>query len=163
MLGDGGPGVLLADDEEAKVVAGGMMAGRLGGDPEVMLRDVRFVIGDYVAVAILPPLGNGNVAPGLGAGMGRGGRDVRAGEMGDQYGGGKMGGPRENGFGGGFRGGEGEPGVVVKADPEALLYLVGSGEEVRGCQMGHREVVMEGEEVGIGGESVEDNGFIILC
>jgi histone deacetylase complex subunit SAP18 len=103
VLGDGGPGVLPADEEEAKIVAGGMMAGRLGGDPEVMLRDVRFVIGDYVAVAILPPLGNGNVAPGLGAGMGRG-RDVRAAEMGDQFGGGKMGGPRENGFGGGFRG-----------------------------------------------------------
>jgi hypothetical protein len=39
---------------------------------------------------------------------------------------------------------------------------VGSGGEVRGCRMVRREVVMEWEEVGIGGERVGDNGFTIF-
>ncbi len=84
-----------------------------------MLQDVRFVIGDYIAVAILPPLGNGSVAPapgpalsgpGMAGGMARGGgRAVDGRRSGPQlaFGGGvaKMGGARENGFGsGGFRG-----------------------------------------------------------
>jgi histone deacetylase complex subunit SAP18 len=76
-----------------------------------MLKDVRFVIGDYIAVAILPPLGNGNVAPMLGPGqssgmgMARGGRSVDVGRDPQVSGGGagKFGGGRENGFGG-FRG-----------------------------------------------------------
>jgi histone deacetylase complex subunit SAP18 len=125
VVGDGGPGVLPADEEVAKIVAGGPMAGRLGGDPEFMLKDARFVIGDYIAVAILPPLGNGNIAPMLnsgpapGMGMGRGGRVTRPGEMDEDHhfsGGsaGRLAGPRENGFGGfrvrGGRGWGGPPG-----------------------------------------------------
>lgn len=108
MIGDDGPGVVPQDEEEAKLtVAAGRAA---AGAPDVMLKDVRFVIGDYIAVAILPPLGNGNVAPVLGpgpqsAGMGAIARSGRAAEVGrDQLsfggGGGKMGGARENGFGG---------------------------------------------------------------
>jgi len=104
IIGDGGPGI-LPDPDEAVIVAGGMMAGELGGEPEKTLQDARFVIGDYVSCAILPPAANGGVAPppvpsgpirGAGFGVGRGMND---------FGGGRgMGGPRENGFGGGFRG-----------------------------------------------------------
>jgi histone deacetylase complex subunit SAP18 len=113
VIGDDGPGVLPAYEDEAKLVASGPLAGRVAGEPEVMLKDVRFVIGDYIAVAILPPLGNGNVAPMLGPGgqntgmgMARGGRAVEVGRDQQSFGGGggKMGGARENGFGGGFRG-----------------------------------------------------------
>jgi histone deacetylase complex subunit SAP18 len=97
VIGDGGPGV-FPDEEEAAIVAGGQMAGLLGGDPEKTLQDAKFVIGDYVSCAIMPPMSNGSVAPppqgparggfGAGRGMDFGGRGM---------------GPRENGFGG-FRG-----------------------------------------------------------
>ena len=63
----------------------------------------------------------------------------------------------------GLGGGGGEAGVVVRVGREELLYLVGSGGEAKGYQMARREVVTEGEEVGIDGEMAEDNGFIILC
>jgi histone deacetylase complex subunit SAP18 len=113
VIGDG-EGVLPSDEEEQSIVTDGPMAGRLGGDPEVMLRDVKFVIGDHIAVAILPPLVGGSVAPPLaqgqgqavGIGMGRG-RGTRPGDQGGSYepygSGGAAGGLRENGFGG-FRG-----------------------------------------------------------
>lgn len=101
-----------SDDEEQPVVADGLMAERLGGDPEVMLRDVKFVIGDHIAVAVLPPLGDGSVAPPLAVGqghvmgMGRG-RGLRPGDQGGLYepygSGGSSGGLRENGFTG-YRG-----------------------------------------------------------
>ena len=97
VIGDGGPGV-FPDEGEAAIVAGGQMAGLLGGDPEKTLQDAKFVIGDYVSCAIMPPMSNGSVAPppqgparggfGAGRGMDFGGRGM---------------GPRENGFGG-FRG-----------------------------------------------------------
>ncbi|TVY68635.1 Histone deacetylase complex subunit SAP18, partial [Lachnellula suecica] len=62
VIGDGGPGI-LPDEEEAAIVADGQMAGPLGGEPEKTLQDARFVIGDYVSCAIMPPLANGGVAP----------------------------------------------------------------------------------------------------
>ncbi|CAN9097216.1 unnamed protein product [Alternaria alternata] len=62
---------------------------QLDGDPDKTLADVRFMIGDYVACAILPPLPDGSVpaAPPPLSGPGRGPPG--------QYGRG-----RENGFGG---------------------------------------------------------------
>ncbi|TVY93110.1 Histone deacetylase complex subunit, partial [Lachnellula willkommii] len=47
VIGDGGPGI-LPDEEEAGIVAGGPVAGPLGGEPDKTLQDARFVIGDYV-------------------------------------------------------------------------------------------------------------------
>ncbi|KAG0647030.1 Sin3-associated polypeptide p18 [Hyphodiscus hymeniophilus] len=104
VIGDDGPGI-LPDEEEAAIVAGGQVAGSLGGEPDKTLQDAKFVIGDYIACAILPALANGAVAPPPARGpFGRGGGD---------FGGNRMvpGGPRENGFGfrgrGGPRGGGG--------------------------------------------------------
>lgn len=94
----------------------------LDGDAEKTLQDARFIIGDYIACAILPPLSNGSVAPPLSrtdsAGFARGGYGNGAGRGGaagarDAYPGRRdgFGGPRENGFGeghfGGGRGGRG--------------------------------------------------------
>ena len=89
------------------------MAGALGGEPERTLQDARFVIGDYVSCAILPPLDNGNVAPPPGGPPVRGFAGERRGGLSGDFGsrGGGFGGPRENGFGfrgrGGPRGGGG--------------------------------------------------------
>lgn len=105
VIGDGGPGI-LPDEEEAGIVAGGPMAGPLEGEPDKTLQDARFVIGDYVSCAILPPLPNGGVVPppaGAARGGFGGGRPHMGGDFGGRGGGG-FGGPRENGFGGGFRG-----------------------------------------------------------
>ena len=104
VIGEG----LFPDEEEAQIVAGGVMAGQLGGEPEKALQDARFVIGDFVACAVLPPLANGSVAPPVG-GAPRGGGGAYGGRM--EYGGRGgmgmvmgMGGPRENGYGGAYRG-----------------------------------------------------------
>ena len=64
VVGAGGPGALPLPDE-ADIVAGGPMAGEVGGDPEKTLQDARFVIGDYISCAIFPPLPNGSIAPPL--------------------------------------------------------------------------------------------------
>ncbi|EHK99120.1 hypothetical protein M7I_4952 [Glarea lozoyensis 74030] len=102
VIGDGGPGI-LPDEEESEIVAGGPVAGALGGEPEKTLQDARFVIGDYVSCAILPPLENGSVAPPPGGPPTRGfGGERRGGMSGDFAPRGGFGGPRENGFG--FRG-----------------------------------------------------------
>ncbi|KAL2869256.1 SAP18 family protein [Aspergillus lucknowensis] len=69
-----------------------------GNDAEKTLQDARFVIGDFVDCAILPPLEDGSVAPALTGGRGpmtAGGGGMRA--------------FRDNGFGGG-RGGRGRGG-----------------------------------------------------
>lgn len=71
IIGNDGPGI-YPDDEEAAIVAGGQVAGALGGEPDKTLQDARFVIGDYVSCAILPALANGEVAPPPG-GSSRGG------------------------------------------------------------------------------------------
>ena len=72
------------------------LKGAYSGDAEKTLADARFVIGDYVSCAILPPLTDGSVAP------------LPAPEMGRGYGGpsGGRGGPRDGGYGrGGYGGG----------------------------------------------------------
>ena len=114
MVGGDGPGIVPEEidavgdgngaDGTAKipgpVVKEGLMVGKLEGDPEKTLQEARFVIGDYVDCAILAPLADGSVNPGVGPAAGVVGR-------GNGYGGGRgtmMGGPRENGFGA-FRGG----------------------------------------------------------
>jgi histone deacetylase complex subunit SAP18 len=102
VIGDGGPGI-LPDEEESEIVAGGLVAGALGGEPEKTLQDARFQIGDYVSCAVLPPSENGSVAPPPGGPPTRGfGGDRRGGLGGDFGSRGGFGGPRENGFG--FRG-----------------------------------------------------------
>jgi histone deacetylase complex subunit SAP18 len=99
IIGDRGPGV-FPDEDEAAIVAGGQMAGSLGGEPEKTLQDARFVIGDYVACAILPAMANGSVAPPPnGPIRGGGGFGAGRGDFGGRIG------PRENGFG--YRGGRG--------------------------------------------------------
>ncbi|KAI9807044.1 MAG: hypothetical protein M1825_005761 [Sarcosagium campestre] len=105
--GGGGAGSRL-DDEVSGIVAGGRMAGELGGEPSKTLQDARFVIGDYISCAVLPPLPNGSVAPPPAPGGGRlGGTGGGGGARGDFGGGralsGSAGVPRENGFGSGFR------------------------------------------------------------
>ena len=65
VLAGDGQGVLPNNDEEATVVAGGPMAGELGGEPEKSLQEARLVIGDYVSCAIYPALSNGSVVPAL--------------------------------------------------------------------------------------------------
>ncbi|PSS22377.1 hypothetical protein M430DRAFT_98405 [Amorphotheca resinae ATCC 22711] len=105
VIGDGGPGI-LPDEDEAAIVAGGQMAGPLGGEPDKTLQDARFVIGDYVSCAILPAMANGAVAPPpSGPIRGAGGYGPGRGD----YGGGRAGPPgaRENGYG--FRGRRGGP------------------------------------------------------
>lgn len=109
IIGDGGPGI-LPDDDEVAIVAGGPMAGALGGEPDKTLQDARFVIGDYVSCAILPSLPNGSVAPPP-SGPSRGGGAFGSGRADLGGRGGGFGGSRENGFGyrgrGGSRGGGG--------------------------------------------------------
>ncbi|KAM5353811.1 hypothetical protein ACJ41O_000461 [Fusarium nematophilum] len=67
------------------------------------LNDARFVVGDYISCAVLPPLSDGSVAPASSVRRepASGPRDGRGGYRGGLHG-------RENGFGrGGFRGGRG--------------------------------------------------------
>jgi histone deacetylase complex subunit SAP18 len=52
--------VIGAGLNDAEPAAGPV--GALEGDAEKTLQDARFVIGDYVSCAILPPLANGEVA-----------------------------------------------------------------------------------------------------
>jgi histone deacetylase complex subunit SAP18 len=66
-------------------------------DAEKTLADARFVIGDYVDCAILPPLDDGSVAPPIQGGRGPPSAVVGGGMR-------AFGPPRENGFGGGRRG-----------------------------------------------------------
>ncbi|KAI1374690.1 Sin3 associated polypeptide p18-domain-containing protein [Hypoxylon crocopeplum] len=63
VVGDGGRG-LDPDDPEAEK--------RLDTDADKTLSEARFVVGDFISCAILPPLYDGSVAPVSSAGMGRG-------------------------------------------------------------------------------------------
>lgn len=72
MIGGDGTGRLPDEEEEKIVGTDGPMAGRLEGEPEKTLQDARFVIGDYVACAILPPGRDGEVQPSSAAGVGGG-------------------------------------------------------------------------------------------
>lgn len=77
-----------------------------GSDTERTLQDVRFVIGDYVDCAILPPLEDGSVAPPIISGRGAVGGPGSIG--------GGMRAFRENGFGFG-RSGRGRGGDRIPA------------------------------------------------
>jgi len=92
VIGQGGPGV---ED---------VLEGPLEGDSEKTLQDARFVIGDFVCCAILPPLDGGGVAPPIvgGSGGGRGGYGFTGGRGGGDFGRLQRG---DMGGGGGFRGG----------------------------------------------------------
>jgi len=134
VIGDGGPGI-LPDDEEAAIVAGGQVAGILGGEPQRTLQDAKFVIGDYIDCAIFPLLDNGNVAPPPGSN--RGGNSFGAGR--GDFGRGM--GPRENGPGfrgrGGPRGGFGQGfGVGVPSGEWRRGERVPEGPSGRGRDFG---------------------------
>lgn len=90
----GGRDAVLDSDD-----AVGAATDNLEGDAERTLADARFVIGDYVACSIYPPMADGRVQPPPAMG-GRGPREPYAPPRG-------LPGPRENGFGGGYRGGRG--------------------------------------------------------
>ncbi|KAI0538478.1 Sin3 associated polypeptide p18-domain-containing protein [Xylaria digitata] len=64
VIGDGGPG-LDPEDVDAEQTLDDT-------DPDKTLGDARFVVGDYISCAILPPLHDGSVAPASSARMGRG-------------------------------------------------------------------------------------------
>ncbi|KAL4915895.1 Sin3 associated polypeptide p18-domain-containing protein [Aspergillus aurantiobrunneus] len=94
------------DEEQPRNGAAGSRAGAFrlqGNDADRTLQDARFVIGDYVDCAILPPLEDGSVAPPL---MGGRGPNV----------GGGMRAFRDSGFGGG-RGGRGGRGSGDRGIP----------------------------------------------
>ncbi|KAL8901186.1 MAG: hypothetical protein Q9207_005332, partial [Kuettlingeria erythrocarpa] len=104
VIGGDGPGILPTEEEKEVLGEGaGLMKGELQGEPEKTLRDVRFVVGDWVDCAVIEGRGDGGVAPlpRRGDFMGAGG-GPRGG-----YGGG-----RENGFGGGRGRGGGRGGFV---------------------------------------------------
>ncbi|KAI0166606.1 hypothetical protein GGR57DRAFT_31538 [Xylariaceae sp. FL1272] len=69
VIGDGGPG-LDPDNPDANITLEDT-------SPYKTLNDARFVVGDYISCAILPPLPDGSVAP---ASSARGGRGTGAGE-----------------------------------------------------------------------------------
>ncbi|KAI0976316.1 Sin3 associated polypeptide p18-domain-containing protein [Xylaria arbuscula] len=64
VIGDGGAGLDPEDIEAAKTFDDTNAGKTLG--------DARFVVGDYISCAILPPLSDGSVAPASSARMGRG-------------------------------------------------------------------------------------------
>ncbi|KAI1164231.1 hypothetical protein F5B18DRAFT_671184 [Nemania serpens] len=64
VIGDGGPG-LDPEDVDAEHDLDDT-------DPDKSLGDARFVVGDYISCAILPPLPDGSVTPASSARMGRG-------------------------------------------------------------------------------------------
>ncbi|CAI7625379.1 unnamed protein product [Penicillium bialowiezense] len=78
-------------------IHGGDEEERTGNEADKPLHDERFIVGDYIECAILPPLEDGSVAPVLGGGSG---------PMGGARGGGRGGmrAFRDNGFGGYPRG-----------------------------------------------------------
>ncbi|KAI1828422.1 hypothetical protein F4861DRAFT_490010 [Xylaria intraflava] len=64
VIGDGGPGLDPEDANADKTLD--------DTDPGKTLSDARFIVGDYISCAILPPLPDGSVAPASSARMGRG-------------------------------------------------------------------------------------------
>lgn len=64
VIGDGGPGLDPEDVDAQRTLD--------DTDPDKTLADARFVVGDYISCAILPPLPDGSVAPASSARMGRG-------------------------------------------------------------------------------------------
>lgn len=107
-------------------------------DANKTLLDARFIIGDYVSCAILPPLPNGAVAP-VPSGQGSAPRGPPRNGMNaprDEFRGGRdgYGPPRENGFGGrvGGRGGFGGGGDFGRGPPSGNVPI---GEWRRGEQI----------------------------
>ncbi|TGJ79789.1 hypothetical protein E0Z10_g8979 [Xylaria hypoxylon] len=64
VIGDGGPGLDPENVDTEQTLD--------DTDPDKTLADARFVVGDYISCAILPPLPDGSVAPASSARMGRG-------------------------------------------------------------------------------------------
>lgn len=111
-----GPSHVEENDEIPSNPGAGPRANRLqGNDAEKTLQDMRFVIGDYVDCAILPPLENGDVAPPLVAGRGPVGGP-----------GGGMRAFRENGMGRPSRG-RGDRGGIPSGDWRRGERLPGGG------------------------------------
>ncbi|KAI0393618.1 hypothetical protein F5Y17DRAFT_302274 [Xylariaceae sp. FL0594] len=70
VIGDGGPGLDPNDDGDQE--GEGKWKKLEDTDPDKTLQEARFVVGDYISCAILPPLPDGSVAPASSARMGRG-------------------------------------------------------------------------------------------
>ncbi|ETS76046.1 hypothetical protein PFICI_12990 [Pestalotiopsis fici W106-1] len=123
VIGDGEPGLEAEDTSSLHRDLGeadGLRGSVDGGEGLKTLAEARFVVGDYISLAILPPLEDGSIAPPSAARMGRG---AGAGEAGTVVGrapghlgrdrfhdsGGRRGGRagRSDGFGWGSRGGAG--------------------------------------------------------
>lgn len=94
VVGAGGPGVRGEDGGDGDNATAPSAAARdLEGDAEKSLQGARFVIGDYISCAILPPLADGGVAALPAPTSGFAGRS-------GGYGPSRAGlGPRENGYG----------------------------------------------------------------
>ncbi|KAK3065469.1 hypothetical protein LTS18_006180 [Coniosporium uncinatum] len=131
VIGAGGPGINGDDDDvdvdggvgdTVKLGTGGGPLAHLEGDADKTLQDARFVIGDFVDCAVIPPLANGEVAAApvtASASLRGGGGAGYAGAGGRSYGGGggyesgRLNGPpppRGGGGGGGYGGGYGRMG-----------------------------------------------------
>ncbi|KAF1844120.1 uncharacterized protein K460DRAFT_290943 [Cucurbitaria berberidis CBS 394.84] len=104
---------------------------QLDGDPDRTLADVKFLIGDYIACAILPPLPDGSVpaAPPPLAGPGRGPPPGAYGGRG-----------RDNGFNGRGDYGYGRGGRGGRFDDRRTSGGVPSGEWRRGDALPEREL-----------------------
>jgi histone deacetylase complex subunit SAP18 len=123
VIGAGGPGAEFGDD-----VGGDTMIGARD-DSAKTLNDVRFVVGDYISCAVLPPLADGSVAPASNArrepastfrdirGSGRSSHPGR--EMADRFSdrGGRGGWRDGAGTGGGIPTGEWRRGEMLPEDP----------------------------------------------
>lgn len=102
--------------QEEEEAAPGPRALRLQGhDADKTLQDMRFVIGDYVDCAVLPPLEDGSVAPPLTTGRGGGGG---------------------GGFGGGMRAFRDTPGFGGRSGPGSGPGRGGGGGRDRGFPAG---------------------------
>ncbi|KAF2124766.1 hypothetical protein P153DRAFT_326177 [Dothidotthia symphoricarpi CBS 119687] len=120
-------GAAHPEDEDTEMAEGGTMVEealkQLDGDPEKTLGDVKFLIGDFVSCAILPPLPDGGVpaAPPPISGPSRGPPPGPYGGRG-----------RDNGFGGRGDFGYGRGGRGGRFDDRRLSGGVPSGEWRRG-------------------------------
>lgn len=76
---DDAQGHTITDEEATFVGAESPVAGPLSGEPSKTLADARFIIGDFIEVAILPPGPNGLAAPLPAAMVPRGVRAPRGG------------------------------------------------------------------------------------
>ncbi|CAD6499596.1 BgTH12-03707 [Blumeria graminis f. sp. triticale] len=100
VIGDNMPNS-LPDEEDTPYVSGGQLVGPLGGEPEKTLQDAKFMIGDYIACAIIPPDQDGTVAPPPPP-MAR--TSYTAGRAGEYVSRGHHMSYRDNGYGSGYRG-----------------------------------------------------------